>query len=471
MPSPAAIDLRSLAVFRMGLGFLVALDQAVALGNARVFYSDAGLLPRDLLHTHFADSPWMLSVHTLSGSTAWQAVLILLGLAAGVAVALGWRTRPALVIGWALLCSLQVRNPTILYGGDTALRLLCFWGLFLPLDACWSLAARRSATPAPAGASFLSMATAGLLVQVVSIYEFTAALKWGNEWTRDGTALYYVLMNDQFVRAPGRWLLGFPDLCRWLTHGTLWLEMAGPLAAFIPWRAAWWRLLVVAAFWGLHLGMAICLRLGCFPLIMMVAWLPFVPALAWDFLARRRPAARARPPNSHVHPRPAPQFFAAFCMVLCLLWNLATVDYQRWNPLFPPWGRPVACLLRLDPWWSMFAPAPMTQDGWIVLDATLADGSHVDLLRHGQPVSYAKPPNLSEEAPDWKWHKLLFNLLSPPWAVLRERLGKDQAERWSLAHGPGQQVQSWTLVFMSEETLPHYMAVEPQRVELAKGTR
>ena len=31
-----------------------------------------------------------------------------------------------------------------------------------------------------------------------------------------------------------------------------WLEIVGPFAAFMPWRAAWWRIAVVGAFW-MHL--------------------------------------------------------------------------------------------------------------------------------------------------------------------------------------------------------------------------
>ncbi len=458
----AGIDLRSLAAFRIGLGMLVWLDQFVALTNARVFYSDAGILPRSLLGEHFSSSPWIWSLHTLSGAVSWEALLMIVAMAAATAVVLGWRTRAALFIAWVLTCSLQARNPTILYSGDVTLRLLCFWGLFLPLDARWSISSRQ------AGASrcgaFTSMATVGLLVQVASIYWFTAALKYGNEWTRDGTALYYVLMNDQFVRGFGRWLLGYPDLCRWLTRSILCLELAGPFLAFIPWRTAWWRMAVVTSFWLLHLGMFLCLRLGCFPFIMMVAWLPFVPGAVWDRLLREKAIA-----PSPDRPSALPQIIAAFCLTLSLLWNLSTVDYDQWNPRIPTWLRSTAYALRLDQWWSMFAPAPMASDGWIVMDAQLADGSHVDLLRHARPVSYDKPLNIAAEAPDWKWHKLLFNIVFQPWALLRSRLGQDLAEQWSQSQPPGRQVHSWVLVFMSEETLPHYMAVTPHPVELARS--
>ena len=129
------------------------------------------------------------------------------------------------------------------------------------------------------------MASLALLLQVACIYWFTAILKYGNEWTRDGTALYYVFSADQFVRGLGRWLLGWPDVCRWLTLGTWWLEMLGPFIAFIPMRTPWWRLVVVAAMMSLHLGIALCMSLGMFPWVMMLAWVPFLPSMFWDRLA------------------------------------------------------------------------------------------------------------------------------------------------------------------------------------------
>lgn len=68
-----------------------------------------------------------------------QGGLFALAAACAVALLVGWRTRLAALGCWLLLSSLQVRQPLIYIGGDSILRLLLFWGLFLPLSARLSL--------------------------------------------------------------------------------------------------------------------------------------------------------------------------------------------------------------------------------------------------------------------------------------------------------------------------------------------
>jgi hypothetical protein len=52
---------------------------------------------------------------------------------AATAVALGYYTRLAMFLSWYPVISLHDRNPIILHNGDGVLRLLLFWGMFLPL--------------------------------------------------------------------------------------------------------------------------------------------------------------------------------------------------------------------------------------------------------------------------------------------------------------------------------------------------
>jgi hypothetical protein len=79
------------------------------------------------------------SVHFLSGQPAFQGALFLLAAVAATAVALGYYTRLAMFLSWYLVISLHDGNPIILHNGDGVLRLLLFWGMFLPLGDHWSL--------------------------------------------------------------------------------------------------------------------------------------------------------------------------------------------------------------------------------------------------------------------------------------------------------------------------------------------
>src|SRR5687768_15665705 len=50
----------------------------------------------------------------------------------------------------------------------------------------------------------------------------------------------------------------------------------------------------------------------------------------------------------------------------------------------------LSSMLRQDQHWSLFAPAPSSNAGWLVIPATLANGSQIDLFRN-KPVSYDNP--------------------------------------------------------------------------------
>ena len=469
----AGIDLRALATLRIALAVLLLWDTFTALINAGAFFTEAGVLPLSVAR-QLRESEWMLSLHDL-GSTALVTALLLVQLGAALCLLAGWRSQLAALVCWLLLCSLQTRNPAVLHGGDTALRLLLFWSLLLPLGARWSLDALAGRTSVffPAGRIFTA-ASLALLMQVAFIYWFTAVLKWGHEWTRDGTAVYYALSADQFVQSPGLLLLGFPDLCRALTFAVLWLELAGPFLAFLPWQTARLRIAVVAAFWLLHLGLALCLRLGPFPFVMMAAWLPFLPTEFWDWLGKkfrqpeRRMAAHSQPCDRWMNHGLA-QALALICLVYVTLWNLRTVHFERWVRVLPTWANAPAYLLRLDQYWALFAPRPLKDDGWLVLEAVLADGSRVDLLRDGRPVSFDKPSRISAEYPDFKWHKLGMNLPLARYVPVRAAFGNYFSTKWNNAPPPEQRVVSWTLIHMRELTLPQGNALRPERVELARS--
>ncbi len=489
----AGIDIRALAALRIGLASLLLWDQWIALSNVRIFYSDEGILPRVSLLQKALEDPHIISLHLLGGSVVFQSIALVIAMLAALALLFGYRTRLALGVSWVLLCSLHGRNPAVLYGGDVVLRMLCFWSLFLPLGATASVDARQHPAEATESRVWLSMASLALLLQVAFIYWFTAILKYGNEWTRDGTALYYVFSADQFVHGLGRWLLGWPDVCRWLTLGTWWLELFGPFIAFIPLRTPWWRLLIVAAMMTLHLGIALCMSLGMFPWVMVLAWVPFLPTMFWDWLercadaspvqallSRFRSAAKkmplllglpqGSPPSARWQQHFITQAFITLCLGIVFAWCLSSVEAPRFAWTLPPWARAVGSSLRLDQYWGLFAPTPIKNDGWLVLEAELYDHSHVDLLRPNQPLSFDKPRYLSAEYPDWKWQKLEANLAEDTCQSYRASFADYLARQWSNQQAvPEKKVRSWILYNMLEVTLPHYHAIQPQKLELARN--
>src|SRR5436305_8302054 len=69
-----ALDVRSLAVFRIGVALVILFDLAIRASDLEAFYTDFGLLPRSPYIQNFAD-PWYVSIHMMSRTFFVQACL------------------------------------------------------------------------------------------------------------------------------------------------------------------------------------------------------------------------------------------------------------------------------------------------------------------------------------------------------------------------------------------------------------
>jgi hypothetical protein len=108
----------------------------------------------------------------------------------------------------------------------------------------------------------------------------------------------------------------------------------------------------------------------------------------------------------------------------------------------------VARALHLNQNWNMYAPTPLRDDGWMVVQVELEDGSKVDALRGGAKVSWSKPANVARHYGGQRWQRFMRSL----W----ERRGRPQREpylRWVCAHAelPGEPVSA-ALIYLREET-------------------
>src|SRR6185503_7311370 len=108
-------------------------------------------------------------------SLPWAYALGITGLIAAVSLAAGkgpdWLRRACAFVAWALVCSLQVRNPMTVAGGDQLLKLLLFWQIFLPLRA----------------------AVVGLTLQLAMMYVFAGLEKLNPAWIDSGVALVFTM--------------------------------------------------------------------------------------------------------------------------------------------------------------------------------------------------------------------------------------------------------------------------------------
>jgi hypothetical protein len=276
------LDVRSLALFRVALAIMLLGDLWMRAQDLRTFYTDFGTLPRAALLGEFAH-PWLISIHTMAGTWQVEALLFLAAAVFGLMMLFGWRTRFATVMSWILLTSLQNRNPIILQGGDTLLRMLLFWAMFMPLGLVRSVdAALDPESEGHRPQRIFSAATIALLVQIACVYWSAYLYKTGPEWHSEGNAVWYALNLEQMATPFGHWMLHFPQVLHFLTYFTLAVEAGAPFFLLFPFFSGPVRSVGVLFVAGLHLGFASCIYLGHFPFVAAVMLTALLPTWFWE---------------------------------------------------------------------------------------------------------------------------------------------------------------------------------------------
>jgi hypothetical protein len=400
-----AVDPRSLALLRMGLGVLLLANLVGRAAHFEALYGQPGVLPTSLLPHLNLPGQSLFFAYLVSGTP------VALGLAAGasalfaVGLALGCYTRTCTLASWFLLVSLNTRNPLATSYEDSVLQALLFWGIFLPLGAAWSLDARRSGAP-PARAPVASAASCALLLQFAAIYFFGALHKTGPAWHADADAVYYTLAQNYVARPIAAALRDQPGAIALLTRLTWHWELSFPLLVFSPLWNGPLRTFAVATVWAFHAGLWVCLALALFPPVMMLGALGLLPPWLWQRLAGGV-AAAADPPARGGAAALAREGVPAALILLLLAGNLASLPGA---PALPRGVAAVARVLGLDQGWRMYAPEPQKSDFYHVMPGTLADGRRVDLARGGAPLAEGPPAT-----PPWRDP-------SRPWSLHLERV-------------------------------------------------
>lgn len=212
---------------------------------------------------------------------------------------IGYRSRLMSVLAYLAMVSYVHRVPAALFGLDQINGLLAMYLMVGPCGASYSvdswLRTRRAAKPQAAVVKSTSANVAIRLIQVhmCVIYLFAGLSKLAGPTWWDGFAIWLSLANLEYQSLDMTWMAGYPLAISFMTHVSVMWEVS--YAALIWPRLT--RPIWVALAVPLHLGIAVCLGMVTFGLIMLVGNLAFVsPALvraSIDGLLRRnhRPIA------------------------------------------------------------------------------------------------------------------------------------------------------------------------------------
>ena len=458
-----AIDERSLSAFRIAIGILLLVDLGIRAADVGALYSDDGMFSRMRICRHYT-SFWNWSFHFGGGSSSYQAGLLALAAVFALALLVGFRTRLAAVASWILLVSLHNRVPPILSGADNLLRMLLFWGMFLPLGAMGSVdawLARRNGIERSHVQRVLSVASAAILLQMAFVYLFSAAFKSNENWLHGG-AIAAILRYSFYGRPIGSGLLEYPAFLSVLTVGVLALEWSGPFFLFSPWWTGRVRLYIVALLASMHVGIALLMEVGLFSFVSLCGLSLFLPSSFWDRMPGRSRRSSDDPSpagaREEILPEPAPLAAVFAARGICAL-ALLFVLFENLNGLqshFAPSGRVsrnelARIAFGLGQKWDIFANHP-PRDGWYVARAVLADGREVDLLRGGAPVSWDRPEDPTSVYPNHHRVKIFREMTYTDggYQVFREPVSDYLCRAWNRGRGAAERITDFALVFCWE---------------------
>ncbi len=284
-------DPRIVPVLRIGFGLIILVHALVMWPDAYRWYSDDGVLRVETAKHFLGPSAWSLLfvlpsteliVRCCLGAMVVHASCMILGVYS--------RFQSAAIFLW--LVSFQNRNPFVIDGEDTLMRMFAFFLLWMPLDSAWSILRCRNGSqesnPSPASAWGLRL----MQFQMAALYASTAICKLeGITWS-NGTATWYVSrMADNYGRwIPATWF-DVPNFVLLTTWGALFIEASLPIALWF--RST--RKFAILAGIALHLGIEVSMNLFLFQWLMILGLMSFVRFDEWKWLSWTKQVTASTP--------------------------------------------------------------------------------------------------------------------------------------------------------------------------------
>lgn len=271
---------RPLGVFRVAFGLVVLWNLALLSIELDYWFTDAGILrgtealeaagPLRPSLLHYVQDP--VSVRIYFASMAGVTVLF----------TLGWHTRVMGLLVYLGMLSIHHRNISSANGADVLVMVTAFYMMLCPAGAACSLDARRKARKRGTLAEPLIVPWAQRLIQIQLslVYLNTALLKAGGSSWQNGTALHYVLSNEE-VRRFGLGLPQYPLLINLMTYTALMVEFLIPFCIWFRAARPWAILAGVA----LHGGIFVTVNIPIFGELMIATYLLFLSPEEFQTLA------------------------------------------------------------------------------------------------------------------------------------------------------------------------------------------
>jgi hypothetical protein len=440
---------------RIAISVILLIDLFIRSLSIIAFFTDEGILPIETLKQYNWGFGYF-SLHSINGDLWLQIILFLINSICISLLLIGYRARLFTFICWVFLTSMQNRNPFILQGGDDLLRVLLFWGVFLPWGERYSVK-KTSTLPN----TYFGWENIAYLLLPCSVLFFSALLKTSPEWHTEGTALYYALSLDQ-IRLPfGTFLYNFPTLLTVLTFIVYYIELLAPILVIIPFVPTYIRMIGIALITILFLGISVSLYVGLFYLIGISSFIGALPSSILDWFEKKwfqNKTIYCKTENLKPHWLlesflSIKNAFIIFIACFCLAMNLGSVKKFPYalTPEIVTYGK----VFRLEQNWGMFSPYILKEDGWFIYSGRAKNNTYIDIKHNGKLVSFIKPnPAVCEFESD-RWRKFQENYTFKNNNYMRPFYCKYLLKKWN-KENPNNPISDLAIFFMKETSLPNY---------------
>lgn len=280
------VDPRAAGIFRIVLGTLLTLDTIRHANEARLLYSNSGVLPNDY-HQWQPTSRFQFSIFETFSTLGEVRVLFALGVISHLFLLFGYRARLFAVFSFIFTTSMDVRIPFVENGGYIVVNLACFWAMFLPIDARFSVDAwraswrarrergvadlnDRSIPPTLAdergrGRPYVSWIGLMVVFNLGIVYFWNVVNKAGNTW-RKGDTVHFVLYLSRMITGVAVFFRRFMSdaILRPIDWTVLAVEAFICVLIISPRSKRYTRPMAMALMAGLHGTFGFMMRLGPF---------------------------------------------------------------------------------------------------------------------------------------------------------------------------------------------------------------
>ncbi len=270
-------DPATLGIIRICTGAMLLYTHLVWGLELTAFFGPRGwLAPEAVRLMQQGTYSWSYLWWLESPISLWSAHLA--ALAVFACLMLGLYTRVVSVLSFLAAASYIGRVPGALFGLDQINVMLALYLAVGPSGAAFSLDRWLQRRRAGGSLPIRRLWTANLAIRLIQIhmciiYLFAGTSKLTGPAWWDGTALWMALGNMEYQSLDMTWMAEWPKLINLMTHVTIFWEIF--YCALVWPRLS--RPVVLLLAIPLHLGIAICLGMVTFGLIMLVGNFAFVP--------------------------------------------------------------------------------------------------------------------------------------------------------------------------------------------------